>query len=283
MTGINTEGFAVAGLRNEEGQMIATDDPRPYINSYQFVQYLLDTSASVQEAIDKARQLRIAHVLDSPDKRYNSHYMIADAKGGCAILEFRKRSDRRADLVVYGGQKPSSKFKAVLTNYLYRESLKNNPRNPDTRFQTGLKRFNRYRKSQDPIRYGLDTLDRMPYPSREGNMVHWQVAYDLLKRVIYFNTDDKKVNARARATQGDAYSANKKIRLGGLIPEVFEHLETRRSIPVNLKGPARDVTDLLSRSAYSTAENDRDVDRSVIWPMSRVRRAVEQVKAKGRD
>jgi len=78
--GMNEAGFAVTGL-----QLLTTvvppADARPAVDYLQFMQYLLDTSASTAEAIANAQKVRIGD-------NSKIHYFACDRSGQCATLEY---------------------------------------------------------------------------------------------------------------------------------------------------------------------------------------------------
>lgn len=88
--------FSVAGLQlawagmNEAGLVLSTmalsetrnpgPDERPPLRSPLWMQYVLDTCASIDEVIALDKTVRISETLD--------HYLVADASGRAAVVEF---------------------------------------------------------------------------------------------------------------------------------------------------------------------------------------------------
>lgn len=80
--GMNQVGLVVAVLWMD-GTQYPNIDERPSLSSAQWVQYQLDTAATIDEVIDSDEQIRI-----SPIGNIKVHYFIADATGACAVIAF---------------------------------------------------------------------------------------------------------------------------------------------------------------------------------------------------
>jgi len=106
-------GINEAGLVIEELSAPAEyppDDQRPVLNELQWVQYGLDCHGSVKELLKGEPGLRVQHFL------FNLHYLVSDAKGDMAVIEFIK-----GKMVSYAGQDLPVH---VLSNNGYAESLR---------------------------------------------------------------------------------------------------------------------------------------------------------------
>ncbi|MCM3173732.1 carcinine hydrolase/isopenicillin-N N-acyltransferase family protein [Paenibacillus sp. MER 99-2] len=79
-------GINEAGLVVEQTTLWSSEyptvDERPAISELQWIQYLLDTSRTVQEALKCVENIRIAQATSQ------LHYLIADRSGDYAIVEF---------------------------------------------------------------------------------------------------------------------------------------------------------------------------------------------------
>ncbi|MDQ3821243.1 MAG: linear amide C-N hydrolase, partial [Acidobacteriota bacterium] len=80
MGGMNEAGLVVEVMWLDETQY-STDSSLPAVGSQEWVQYQLDTAATVDEAINNAARVRI-----SSDVKI--HYLISDRQGRAASLEF---------------------------------------------------------------------------------------------------------------------------------------------------------------------------------------------------
>jgi penicillin V acylase-like amidase (Ntn superfamily) len=78
-------GMNEAGLVIEEmslfGQPYAVDNSKQRLNEFQWVQYQLDISASVNEVINSFENITISHSI------MNLHYLITDKSGDVAVIE----------------------------------------------------------------------------------------------------------------------------------------------------------------------------------------------------
>lgn len=171
-----------AGGMNEKGLVIEclvslADYPEPdnrkALNELQWIQYHLDTCATVEEVLESAENLRIA--------RYSLslHYFIADANGNCAVVEFMD-----GKLSSTSGDKLPIK---VLTNGSYLESLhfqKQTDGHGSSRFGTAAKMIQSYRGKPNSTKYAFKTLNKVAM----GKGTKWQVVYDIKGQKIHFKT-----------------------------------------------------------------------------------------------
>lgn len=84
--GINEKGFAANLLYLHESQYEARDS-RPGLSNIVVLQYLLDTSATVAEALDSLKKVQVVAGLAS-GRTWPLHISIADASGDSAVIEF---------------------------------------------------------------------------------------------------------------------------------------------------------------------------------------------------
>jgi len=107
-------GMNEAGLVVEETSfspsVYPSDDGRPTVNEFQWIQYQLDNFASVSEVVDNVSGLRIKKQLAG------IHFLVVDAKGACAVIEFIA-----GKALVYTGQNLPA---AVLANNEYANAIK---------------------------------------------------------------------------------------------------------------------------------------------------------------
>lgn len=103
--GMNEAGVVVTVLQLIGSRPPSALDPRPELNQLQFIQYVLDRSANLREAIDLAKGVRIS----APSL---VHFFVCDASGACAVLE-----NLEGRFVVHEGIEPKA-----LANNPYSES-----------------------------------------------------------------------------------------------------------------------------------------------------------------
>ena len=181
--GMNEAGLAIESLLNPGTEYPQPDD-RPYIGSTShFNQYLLDTCATVEEVVDRLSRFRVATYDWAP----GIHFMVADARGDCAVVEFIK-----GQVKVYRGDKLPVK---ALTNTAYagRPAAHHSPwaapvadflSNSSRRFQTVADRLTRHRTSAygNTVAEALNILDAVS----AGEFTQWQVVYDQIGRVAHW-------------------------------------------------------------------------------------------------
>lgn len=111
--GINEKGLctSIMALPNQASQQ---DTPNHDVGTSIIMRLWLDRCATVQEALDLAETLDIRH-----DAAVGSgyHYMIADASGDCAVLEFDKEDGWKSMVV----RKAEGENYMLVTNHLLSE------------------------------------------------------------------------------------------------------------------------------------------------------------------
>jgi penicillin V acylase-like amidase (Ntn superfamily) len=181
-----TGGMNEAGLVVEELWLDETEYPRdkdlPGMGTQEWIQYELDTSATVAEAITNARKVRIVSAV-------KVHFLISDKFGNAATIEFLHGA-----LVVHTGNELA--FQA-LANDTYAKSiayLNAAPADKATssgsldRFYRAARRTQSFEKvkgsDQEAINYAFEMLSNV---AQEPG-TQWSVVYDQLRRKIYFRT-----------------------------------------------------------------------------------------------
>ena len=151
LDGINDQGLSVGIYMTYQGlETVATDQntAKPDITSTTLLRLMLDYASNIDEAIE------IAKTYDLHDSANTSfHYMIADASGRSAILEWVGETDatdndgsKRELVVTYNdadahiGEMEGSRDYQVITNFIIQ---------PD------------YYDAASPTKYGLDRYERM--------------------------------------------------------------------------------------------------------------------------
>lgn len=169
MAGMNEAGLVVSQMWLDEARYESADD-RPQVGVLEWMQYLLDTSANVDEALAKGTEMRI-------ESRVPLHYKLVDASGNAAVVEFLagKRVVRQGGDLAY----------PVLANSSYADSLGYVKKVGQTMVPAGsgsLQRFARAAarvkgtaaNSGDPVERAFDTLASVAQP----NHTRWSVVFD---------------------------------------------------------------------------------------------------------
>jgi penicillin V acylase-like amidase (Ntn superfamily) len=173
--GMNEAGLVVE-LMWADGSRYPDKDGRLALDCLEWIQYQLDTAATVGEVIANDAKVRIES--DVP-----LHYLVADRSGAAATIEFldgKLVAHRGADLPV-----------AALTNDSYAASLKFAaevrgalPGGADSlpRFARAADRVRRFRGG-DPVAYAFATLDDVHSPNTQ-----WSIVYELDRGAVHFRT-----------------------------------------------------------------------------------------------
>jgi penicillin V acylase-like amidase (Ntn superfamily) len=180
MTGLNEAGLATSQMWLDEARYEAPDD-RPTIGVAEWMQYVLDTSATVDEALKAIAKVRIA-------SRIPLHYKLMDAQGNAAVVEFL---DGKAE-ILRGDGLPV----AALANDTYARSLDfMRDVETGTAEATGsgsLARFTRAALAQqsprdpadDPVAKAFAALADVAQSGR----TQWSIVFDLGSRTAHWHT-----------------------------------------------------------------------------------------------
>ncbi|HSU29408.1 MAG TPA: linear amide C-N hydrolase [Chitinophagaceae bacterium] len=185
--GMNEKGLVVELMWLDDTRYPKPDD-RPALGVLQWIQYQLDNCATVEELIATDKKLRIAADGTAP-----LHYLVADAGGQVATIEFLK-----GKMVVHTGN--DLPF-PVLTNNRYDESIQktepatkpyleqvNYGNNSLDRFARACKMVNRFTQTETDVPivdYAFGILDKVA----QGSYTRWSIVYDLAHKKIHFKTN----------------------------------------------------------------------------------------------
>jgi choloylglycine hydrolase len=179
MGGMN-EAALVIELMWLEDTEYPSEDARMPLGTLEWIQYQLDTAATVDEVLQSHKKVRI-------DGGAPLHYLVSDARGHAATIEFL-----RGKLVAHT---EDTLPVPVLTNSTYQESLgylaSRNGKAPGgsgskERFARAAVRLDALRVSgsEKPVEALFDVLASVAQPS-----TRWSIVYDQSKRLIHFRTD----------------------------------------------------------------------------------------------
>jgi penicillin V acylase-like amidase (Ntn superfamily) len=190
--GMNEAGLVVENMWLDQTQYPAADT-RPEINMLQWIQYQLDNFSSVKEVIESDKKIR----LENTPVRARIHYLICDAQGDSATIEFLNGEMK----VHYGKELPYP----ALANDPYdtgAKVLQADASRADTskplaskdsisRFCRAAARAENFKAGKDSaedVAYAFDSLNQV----RQGNYTVWQMVYDISERKIHFRTNKNK-------------------------------------------------------------------------------------------
>jgi penicillin V acylase-like amidase (Ntn superfamily) len=185
--GMNEAGLVIENMMLFESQYPAPDS-RPEINLLQWIQYQLDTCRTVAEVIATDSRIRLAQ----PTVPARIHYLLCDAGGDCATIEFLG-----GKMVCHRGQTLPCR---ALANNNYEESVANARAHPApgsvserlkdtdslTRFACAASRAAEFKphSPEKDIDYAFDILEQV----RQGKGTVWQIVYDIPGRQIHYRT-----------------------------------------------------------------------------------------------
>jgi choloylglycine hydrolase len=200
--GINEAGLVVEVMWLDEAEYPAPDE-RPALDCLQWVQYLLDTCASVEEALAVQEEVRIAG-----GDMARLHYLVADAAGGCAAVEFLA-----GETVVHIGDGlpaptlANDTYDDDVTFWLdHKEAL---PNDAALEGNDSAKRFGRaaaavalydfvFMDSATAADYAAGVLDDVASPDYS----QWRIVYDVANGRVYWRT---RKNMTTRWLEADAF------------------------------------------------------------------------------
>ena len=161
-------------------------DARRAVGSQEWIQYVLDNSATTAEAIKNAEGVRI-------ESEVKVHYLINDKAGNTASVEFLKGL-----MVVHTGANLAT---PTLTNDTYDNSLnyakqtdvaKANSNESLDRFTRAVKKTKDFEKrplaDEQAVAYAFEVLSDAAQKNRTDTWTQWSIVYDQKRSRIYFRT-----------------------------------------------------------------------------------------------
>jgi choloylglycine hydrolase len=187
LSGMNEAGLVISAMA-VWGAKFPLSDSRPALWNWQWIQYQLDNCRTVQEVITSDRTLRI---IPQPNKEMKGHYLVCDAGGNSAVIEFLD-----GKLVYYNGETMPVK---VLTNTVYAKALDCLQPNctPESCSGNSVARFKKAAEmmgdkaaltSKTTVDYAFSILKNVGFFKRGVVSTEWSIVYDLLNRRVYFHT-----------------------------------------------------------------------------------------------
>lgn len=180
-SGMNEAGLVVSTMALGETAVPAPDE-RPSLTSALWVQYLFDTCATVEDVVQSEKDIRISDTGD--------HYLICDAKGDCAAVEFLE-----GKMVVHRGEGLPLR---ALTNWTYASCLQHyrSQAAPPGGAYHSLNRFARLAdQMKNPpqaisahpltaVEYAFDMLESV----RAETNTRWSLVFDTGAKVFYLKS-----------------------------------------------------------------------------------------------
>lgn len=187
--GMNEAGLVIAQMMHEsEACQYPEKDDRTGLGELNWIQYQLDTAATVADILASDKAVRISNSSVAP-----LHFLAADAEGGVAVVEyvdgrmvFRSGSDlpvtacandTYADVLAYYEKLMPEEQEAI-----------DNPEgviSSQNRFARAAYLVEKYKASEDPVDYSLDVLRKV-----SSHSTKWSLVYDLTKRTVHLRTSE---------------------------------------------------------------------------------------------
>ena len=173
--GLNEAGLNMEIMWLSESKYPQMTKKTNLINESQIIQYVLDTSATLDEAIEQIKKIQLAPIMATV------HYMICDVENKCAAIEFLN-----GELVV---SEMDANGPKILQNSTYAEDLNAIKNNGSTsRNQSEEINFifnNATADSEEKIvNKSFQNLEKL----KQGNFSKWQIAYNLRDKKIWFQS-----------------------------------------------------------------------------------------------
>jgi penicillin V acylase-like amidase (Ntn superfamily) len=176
--GMNEAGLAISTMWLGETRNPHPDE-RPPLISPLWIQYQLDTCATLEEVMANDARVRIADTVD--------HYLVCDRSGACAAVEFL---DGRT-VFHTGGTMPVK----TLTNHGYQKAV--------SAWQAGMLRDNSLHRfgiaadrmvsfqqadAASAVAYAFDTLDQASGQATGGTPTRWSIVFDTENLRVHWRT-----------------------------------------------------------------------------------------------
>jgi len=174
--GMNEKGLVISTMALGETKNPEPDERSPLVSPL-WMQYIFVTCATVDELIATDKIVRVKDTVD--------HYLVCDASGDAAVIEFLD-----GKMVVH--RKESLPIKA-LANSVYSEcvsELKDGITKDINRSKSRMARVEEKLLDFDPngkippAAYAFEILDEVSSPP----YTRWSIVFDIQNRIIYFKT-----------------------------------------------------------------------------------------------
>ena len=192
MGGMNDAGLVVELMWHERAEYPSADARKP-LGVLQWIQYQLDTAASVDDVLRSDRSVRVQGSVPL-------HYLVADASGRVATIEFISgvlRAETGAGLPV-----------SVLANDTYADDVAF-WQNQKGRRASGSGSPARFARAADAVRAfetaaGPDPVSRAfaILDDVAQRNTRWSIVYDQVNRVVRFRTDTNRQVRRIALESG---------------------------------------------------------------------------------
>jgi penicillin V acylase-like amidase (Ntn superfamily) len=176
--GMNEAGLAISTMWLGETRNPAPDGRPPLISPF-WIQYQLDTCATLEEVMANDARVRIADTVD--------HYLVCDRSGACAAVEFLE-----GRTVFHAADAMPIK---TLTNVAYQKSVAawqagRLEGNALERFGIAADGVGSYQPADaaSAVAYAFDILDRASGQATGGSPTQWSIVFDTENLRVHWRT-----------------------------------------------------------------------------------------------
>lgn len=249
--GMNEKGLTIE-LMWLDGSRYPVADARPAVDVLQWIQYHLDSHATVAEVLKADKALRIASEVPL-------HYLVADRKGQVATVEFLN-----GRMVAHTGDKLPV---AALANSTYTESLRGGERTEGpsslARFGRAAQRVRGFKaKGTEPVAYAFETLDQVAQPG----YTQWSIVYEVDRGRVHFRTRDRR-KIRSLDLKDVDFSCSTPVRVLGLDADVEGNV-ARRLVPYTRELNRKLVTASFRKTEFLADIPAAELERVARYPES---------------
>ncbi|MEJ2597536.1 MAG: linear amide C-N hydrolase [Anaerolineales bacterium] len=177
--GMNEAGLTISTMWLGETENPEPDE-RPPLVSALWIQYQLDTCATIAEVMANDARVRIVDTVD--------HYLVCDRSGACAAVEFLE-----GKTVFHAGDAMPLK---TLTNHAYQKAIQAwqakrlRGDNSLERFGIAADRVSDFQPGEalPAVDYAFEILDRASGQATGGSPTQWSIVFDTQNLRVHFRT-----------------------------------------------------------------------------------------------
>jgi len=199
--GMNEKGLSITMNAVSDGSEVClvdqNDEGKPHLTMTTLIRYLLDTAATVDEAVEKIKSI---NMHDN-----NVHFLISDATGKTVLIEFK--NDSKEGFKMFVTETP------LVTNYYLADDEELKAKNydiifNDRRYDSILDRLTK--KPKQSLKDVRNTLR-----SGQQDITIWSAAFDKVKNeVTYFIKKDFSVGYRVKLSDKKSFEEDTTTVLG---------------------------------------------------------------------
>ena len=174
--GMNEAGLVISTMWLGETRSPAPDERPPLVSPF-WVQYQLDTCATIEDVMANETRVRIADAVD--------HYLICDQTGTCAAVEFLE-----GKTVFYTGEAMPVNALANNPYQIQAEAWQTGQLPERERFRIAADRVASFKTTDtsSAVTYAFETLKRLSGQVLDSTPTQWSIVFDPKNMFVYFRT-----------------------------------------------------------------------------------------------